>query len=79
MPIIKTAQNTNTTQKQHRYTKQTNKRKQHYRKRHKSTGAKPLYSEETQTSLFKNVPVQRKICFKEVIIIIIIIIIIICS
>jgi hypothetical protein len=32
----------------------------------KSTGAKPLYSEETQISLFKSAPVQGKICCKEV-------------
>jgi hypothetical protein len=33
---------------------------------HKSTGAHPLHSEEPQISLFENIPVQRKICFKEV-------------
>jgi hypothetical protein len=35
-------------------------------RKYKSTGAKTLYSEETQISLFKNVPVQGKISFKEV-------------
>jgi hypothetical protein len=33
---------------------------------YKSTGAKPLHSEETQIRLFKKGPVQRRICFKEV-------------
>jgi hypothetical protein len=49
-------------------TKQTNKQKKTIlqEKIHKSTGAKPLYSKETQISLFKNVPVHRKISFKEV-------------
>jgi hypothetical protein len=37
-----------------------------------STGAKPLYSEEAQISLFKNVPVQCKISLIIIIIIIII-------
>jgi hypothetical protein len=75
MPIIKPAQ-----RKKHKYkngtntqtnTKQTNKQTKEYNiilqeKIYKSTGAKPLYSEETQVCLFKNVRVQRKICFKEV-------------
>jgi hypothetical protein len=68
--ITKPAQNTNTTQKQHKYTKQALKNKQkktiRQEKVYKCTGAKLLHSEETQISLFKNVPVQRKICFKEV-------------
>jgi hypothetical protein len=35
-------------------------------RKYESTEAKPLKYEETQISLFKNGPVQRKICFKEV-------------
>jgi hypothetical protein len=73
MPIIKPAKK----KKKHKYknstntqtkTKQTNKQKNTIlqEKIYKSTGAKPLHSEETQISLFTNVPVQRKICFKEV-------------
>jgi hypothetical protein len=64
--IIKPAQ-------EHKYNKKTaqvyktNKKKAILQENiYKSTGTKPLYSEETQISLFKNVPVQRKICFKEV-------------
>jgi hypothetical protein len=59
--------------KQHRCTKQTLNKQTNKQKKtilqekiYKSTGAKPLYSEEIQINLFKNVPVQRKICFKEV-------------
>jgi hypothetical protein len=58
----KTTKNSTNTQN-----KQTNKRKQYYSKRYiKVLGQTPIYSEETQVSLFKNVPVQRKISFQEV-------------
>jgi hypothetical protein len=72
MPIIKAAQKRNTNTKTAQIHKQTLKKQtKEYNiilqgKIYKSTGAKPLYSEETQISLFKNVRVQRKICFKEV-------------
>jgi hypothetical protein len=59
--------------------KRTNERKQYYRKRYIKVLGKPLYSEEAQISLFKNVLVQRRICFAEVVIItIIIVIVVIC-
>jgi hypothetical protein len=67
VPIIKSAQNTNITQKQHKYTKQTLNKKTNKQKKtilqekqYKSTEANPLHSEEAQIRLFKNVPVQRK-------------------
>jgi hypothetical protein len=42
--------------------KKTNKQKKTvlHEKLYKSTGKKQLHSEETQISLFENVPVQRK-------------------
>jgi 5-keto 4-deoxyuronate isomerase len=71
MPVMKPAQkheyNTKTAQTHKTNTKQTNKLKKTIlqEKIYRSTGAKPLYSEETQINVFKNVPVQRRICFKE--------------
>jgi hypothetical protein len=60
MPIIKPAQNTNTTQKQHKYTKQTNSKQTNSKQTKENITGKDIYtywatslhSEETLTSLF---------------------------
>jgi hypothetical protein len=65
-PALKHKYNTKTEQIHKTNTKQTNKQKKTIlqEKIYKSTGAKPPRFEEIQISLFKNVPVQSKICFK---------------